>query len=140
MTKFFAQLLLSVFIALGAAAGFDPDVKGELTKTWDAAKAFLSETAETAAGMDGDLSAGMGANAAVQAEFDAGYTSETPDEKHKGFDLGALFDGVHDLLPASSLNGSVSAEAESEAEIGSAGTNLDLEGGVESGLGISLGN
>ena len=44
MSKFFAQLLLSIMIGVGAAVGFRSDVRGELNKTWREAKASLHET------------------------------------------------------------------------------------------------
>ena len=55
MSKFFAQLLLSIMISVGAAVGFRSDVRGELNKTWREAKVSLNERANITLDSAGDV-------------------------------------------------------------------------------------
>ncbi len=47
MSKFIAQVLISVMVAISAAVGFRPDVKGDVHKTLREAKAFTQEITRT---------------------------------------------------------------------------------------------
>jgi len=43
VSKFFIQMLLSMAVAVGAAVGFSPDVKGVLKKAPEETKAFVHD-------------------------------------------------------------------------------------------------
>ena len=47
MSKFFVQMFLSVLVAVGAAIGFGPNVRGEIHKTLGEAKSLAHEMTQS---------------------------------------------------------------------------------------------
>jgi hypothetical protein len=138
MTKFFAQLLVSVMVSISAAVGLGPHVKDVLSDSWAEAKTFLNEKAEGIIGMDRSVDTNVNLDLTLESEFDAGRTGKSNAEVDAGVDLDAELDDVYNVLPESTANGSAEAEVDAKAELGE--TELDLEGSIESGLEIILGN
>lgn len=138
MTKFFAQLLLSVMVSISAAVGLGPHVKEALSDSWVEAKTFVNEKVEGIIGTDRNMDTSIDLDVALESEFDAGRTGKPNAEMDAGFDLDAELNTVYSLLPEFTANGSAEAELDAKAESGEA--DLDLEGSIESGLEIILGN
>ena len=144
MSRFFAQLLLSVLISVSAAVGFSPDVRGEWNETWREAKAFLRETADTALGTVGHVIAQV--NTAVSASAQANARASTEgnakvDAKAKGSSdtqvmtednlFGNLFSGF-------SMDDSVTADSQTNAAADTQGPELNLKNRTKSTLDFSL--
>lgn len=138
MTKFFAQVLVSVMVSISAAVGLSPHVKEALSDSWAEAKTFLSEAAEGIIGTDSSLDTSIDLDATLESEFDAGGTGKSKAEVDADLDLDAEFDDVHSILPESTVNGSAEVEIDAKAEAGE--TELDLEGSIETGLESLIGN
>jgi hypothetical protein len=126
MSKVFIQMLLSIVVAVSAAVGFSPEVKGKVSKIVREAKTFTHEISQSvfhASEVDAELSA----EASLESEVEAEAGSETDAD----LDL--------DKLPETNLETSLSAESETETEIKTKDVKLDLENEIESQLELEVG-
>lgn len=139
MTKLFAQLLLSAMVGIGAAAGFNPDVKGKVVETLTEAKAAAREavhsTFEAIAGTDlsADVSVNASAEGNTNAQTEADGNVQAKTDGNATLDLSGLFD------ESVSMDGSLSAETQTDVSAEPGGIGLNLTNAINSALGIGLG-
>jgi hypothetical protein len=142
MTKFFAQLLLSLMIGISAAVGFNHDAKEKVVKTWTETKSLVHEATQAALESASDMSAKIKgkSDASVQSNQDAGLAADSESALNAGIELNELTDGVHWQSAVSTVKGSAALESENEASMKTGEARLDLESEIESTLEIHLGN
>lgn len=117
MSKFFAQMLISVVLGVSAAVGFSPDVRGEVEGTFREAEAFAHALTRSVF----EAAANVEANTDVSAEASMGVETDL------------------DLVPNASVDASVSAESETDAEVESDAASLGLENSLEAILDLGVG-
>jgi len=146
MSKFFAQLLLSIMISVGAAVGFRSDVRGELNKTWREAKVSLHETAKINLDSAGDMKTQV--NTAVSASAKANANAKafikgnvTADAKTKG-NVDVEMVTVGNLLDESpsnfSLDSSLNTNSQTNVGADALGLDLNLKNKTKSTLDVGL--
>ncbi len=145
MSKFFAQLLLSIMIGVGAAAGFRSDVRGEVNKTLREAKVSLNERANIALDSAGDAKTQVNTTVSVSAKANNARASDIgnakADAKAKG-NLDVQVSTGGNLLDNSVSNVSLDASlnTNSQTSVGTAlqGLELDLKNKTQSTLDLGL--
>jgi hypothetical protein len=75
---------------------------------------------------------------AASVEAGSEVSVEVSTEAEANFDLNSLIEDTYDLLPEASLDGSVSAEAETNVEVDADETNLSLEKTLETILDLGI--
>src|SRR5687768_179578 len=146
MSKFFAQLLLSIMIGVGAAVGFRSDVRGEVNKTLREAKVSLQEAAKITLGSAGDVKTQVNTAVSVSAKTNANIKAfikgnAKTDAKAKGnagvqvITTGDLLEGV---VPTLSLDGSLNTNTQTNVGADAQGLELDLKNKAKSTLDVGL--
>lgn len=153
MSRFFAQLLLSIMIGLGAAAGFRSDVRGEVNKTLREAKVSLNERAKMAISPAGDVKTQVNTNVSISAKTNSARASDIVNAKANAkvkSNLGVqVSTGGMSSAGGSLLNNSLSSpnvsldtslNANSQTSVGTAlgGLELDLKNKTQSTLDLGL--
>jgi hypothetical protein len=148
MSRFFAQLLLSIMIGVGAAAGFRSDVRGEVNKTLREAKVSLNERANMAISPVGEVKTQVNTAVSVSAKTKNSRASDIgnakADAKLKS-NLGVqVSTGGGNLLdnsvsiPNVSLDTSLNANSQTSVGTALQGLGLDLRNKTQSTLNLSL--
>jgi len=147
MTRFFAQLLLSVMIGLSAAVGFNLDARSELKQTLREAGTLVQGTAKAALKTAGDLFAQgdvkFAASMDASADGNVEANSSSSHARGKGdADIQLTGDGTLKLDPSPVLNvdGSLSADSRTQVEVDTKNAGLDLKEKIKSALDFSFGN
>ncbi|HEX9839161.1 MAG TPA: hypothetical protein VGA72_07445 [Anaerolineales bacterium] len=150
MSRFFAQLLLSVMIGVGAAVGFRSDVRGEVNKTSRQAKVSLNERANIALDSAGDVKTQVNTAVSVSARANTNAKASIKgnakvDAKAKGnLDVQVTTGGdlLNNVIPDIPLDGSLdsSLNTNSQTNIGAdaPGLVLDLKNKTQSTLDLGL--
>ena len=146
MSKFFAQLLLSIMISAGAAVGFRSDVRGELNKTWREAKVSLHETAkinlDSAANVKTQVNTAVPVWAKANTNVKASIKDNAKaDAKAKGnVDVQVITGGnlLNIVVPDLSLDGSLNTNSQTSAGVDAHGLELDLKNKTKSTLDVGL--
>ena len=146
MSKFFAQLLLSIMISVGAAVGFRSDVRGELNKTWREAKVSLHETAkinlDSATNVKTQVNTAVSVWAKANTNVKASIKDDTKtDAKAKGnVDVQVSTGGnlLNNVVPELSLDGSLNTNAQTNIGADAQGLDLDLKNKTKSSLDVGL--
>ena len=136
MTRFFAQLLLSVMIGISAAAGFNSNVRGELKETMHSAGVMVQETVQTALESAGDLFAqtDVKVDVAVDAYAEGNANSSSTNTRLTGAgNLNLLASPTLNVDNSSSFDSQVNADSETED------ANLSLSEKLKSTLGLNFG-
>jgi len=136
MTRFFAQLLLSVMIGISAAAGFNSNVRGELKETMHSAGVMVQETMQIALESAGDLFAqtNVKVDAAVDTYAEGNANSSSTNAQMTGAgDLNLLASPTLNVDESSSSDSQVNADSETED------ANLSLSEKLKSTLGLNFG-
>jgi len=146
MSKFFAQLLLSIMIGVGAAVGFRSDVRGEVNKTLREAKVSLQETAKISLDQAGDVKTQVSTGVSVSAKTNANIKASIKgnaktDAKAKG-NLGVQVittgDLLDDVVSTLSLDGSLNTNTQTNVGADAQGLELDLKNTAKSTLDVGL--
>ena len=146
MSKFFAQLLLSIIIGVGAAVGFRSDVRGEVSKTLREAKVSLQETAKITLDSPGDVKTRVNTAVSVSAKTNANIKASIKgnaktDAKAKG-NLGVQVittgDLLDDVVSTLSLDGSLNTNTQTNVGADAQGLELDLKNTAKSTLDVGL--
>jgi hypothetical protein len=148
MSRFFAQLLLSIMIGVGAAAGFRSDVRGEVNKTLREAKVSLNERANMAISRVGEVKTQVNTAVSVAAKTKNARASDIgnakADAKLKS-NLGVqVSTGGGNLLdnsvsiPNVSLDTSLNTNSQTSVGTALQGLGLDLRNKTQSTLNLSL--
>jgi len=146
MSRFFAQLLLSVLIGVGTAVGFRSDVRGEVNKTLREAKVSFQETAKIALESPANVETQVSTAVSVSAKADAnGKTSikhnAKADAKAKG-NTDIQLSTAGDLLVAGvstlSLEGSINTNSQTSVGADAQGLGLDLKNNARPALDVGL--
>jgi len=146
MSKFFAQLLLSIMISVGAAVGFRSDVRGELNKTWREAKVSLHETAkinlDSAANVKTQVNTAVSVWAKANTNVKASIKDNAKaDAKAKGdVDVQMSTGGnlLNNVIPDLSLDGSLNTNSQTNVGADAQGPELDLKNKAKSTLDVGL--
>ena len=146
MSRFFAQLLLSIMIGVGAAVGFRSDVRGELNKTLREAKVSLNERANIALDSAGDLKTQVNTAVSVSAKANANTKASIKgnaksDAKAKGsLDVQGITGGnlLDESLSDFSLDGSLDANSQTNIDVETEDLELDLKNKTKSGMDLDL--
>ena len=146
MSRFFAQLLLSVMIGVGAAVGFRSDVRGEVNKTSHQAKVSLNERANIALDSAGDVKTRV--NTAVSVSTRANPNAKASikgnakvDAKAKGnLDVQVTTGGdlPNNAIPDIPLDGSLNTNSQPNVGADVQGLVLDLKNKTQSTLDLGL--
>ena len=146
MSKFFAQLLLSIMISVGAAVGFRSDVRGELNKTWREAKVSLHETAkinlDSAANVKTQVNTAVTAWAKANTNVKASIKDNAKaDAKAKG-NVNVQMSTGGNLLDNSfsdfSLDSSLNTNSQTNIGADAQGLELDVKNKTKSTLEVGL--
>ena len=146
MSKFFAQLLLSIMISVGAAVGFRSDVRGELNKTWREAKVSLHETAkinlDSAANVKTQVNTAVSVWAKANTNVKASIKNNAKaDAKAKG-NVNVEMSTGGNLLDNSfsdfSLDSSLNTNSQTNIGADAQGLELDLKNKAKSTLEVGL--
>ena len=146
MSKFFAQLLLSIMISVGAAVGFRSDVGGELNKTWREAKVSLNERANIALDSAGDVKTQVNTAVTVWAKANTNVKASIKDNakagaKAKG-NVDVQMSSGGNLLDESlsnfSLDSSLNTNSQTSAGVDTQGLELDVKNKTKSTLEVGL--
>jgi DNA integrity scanning protein DisA with diadenylate cyclase activity len=138
MSKFFIQMLLSLVVAVSAAVGFRPEVKGTVSKTLREAKAFTQEIAGSifqASNVEVEAEASVSTEASAEALLKHQAEGELESETNANVELDNALNG----LSETNVGILFSAESEGETEIKSNQANLNLENEIESQLDVEAG-
>lgn len=152
MSKFFAQLLLSIMIGVGAAVGVRSDVRGGVTKALREAKVSFQETAKitvdpaanvktqvnTAVSVSAKKNAKVNVNANVKASI---KDNAKADVRAKGnLDVQVLNGGdlLEDVASTLSLDGSLDTNSQTTVGADAQGLELDLKNRLKSTLDVGL--
>jgi hypothetical protein len=153
MSRFFAQLLLSIMIGLGAAAGFRSDVRGEVNKTAHEAKVSLNERANMAISPAGDVKTQVNTAVSASAKTKNARASDIGNAKadakvKSNLDVqvstGGMSSGggslLNNPLPVPNVSLDTSLNTNSQTSVGAAlqGLELDLKNKTQSTLNLSL--
>ena len=133
MSRFFAQLLLSIMIGLGAAAGFRSDVRGEVNTTLREAKVSLNERAKMAISPAGDVKTQVNTNVSISAKTNNAGASDLVNAKANAkvksnlgvqVSTGGMSNGggslLNNSLPIPNVSLDTSLNTNSQTSVGSA--------------------
>ena len=150
MSRFFAQLLLSIMISVGAAVGFRSDVRGELNKTIREAKVSLHETAKITLGSVADVKTQVDTAVSVSAKKNVNVNANVKasikdnpkaNAKAKGnLDVQVITGGnlLDQSLSGFSVDGSLNVNSQSTVGADAPGPELDLKNEAKSILDVGL--
>ena len=146
MSKFFAQLLLSIMISVGAAVGFRSDVRGELNKTWREAKVSLHETAkinlDSAANVKTQVNTAVSvwakANTNVKASIKNNAKADAKAKGNVNVQMSTGGNLLDESLSNFSLDGSLNTNSQTSAGVDGQGLELDLKNKTKSTLDVGL--
>jgi len=148
MSRFFAQLLLSIMIGLGAAAGFRSDVRGEVNKTLREAKVSLNERANIAISPVGEVKTQVNTTVSVSAKTKNARASDIGNAKADArvkSNLGVQVSSgggnlLDDSLPIPNVSLDTSLNTNSQTSVGAAlqGLELDLKNKTQSTLDLGI--
>jgi hypothetical protein len=148
MSRFFAQLLLSIMIGVGAAAGFRSDVRGEVNKTLREAKVSLNERANMAISPSGEVKTRVNTTVSVSAKTKNARASDIgnakADAKVKSNLSVQVSTGGGNLLdnsvsiPNVSLDPSLNTNSQTSVGTALQGLELDLKNKTQSTLDLGL--
>jgi hypothetical protein len=135
MSKFIIQMLLSVSVAVGAAAGFSPAVKSEVNKGFREVQAFAREVTRLV--FDAGSTVDAEAEASLESSTEIGLGDvETELELAPGAEIDL---GKSSRKSEGNFEASFAAESESEAEIELERGNPGLENEIQSDLDLEVG-
>lgn len=131
MTKFFAQLLISVMLGVGIAVGSDPEVRGVAAEVWAEAGAATQSAVDATLHVidDIDLTSAFSLNADASTNTQAEANTEVNGDAHGAVD-------VNGILNELNVDGSLSAESQAETNLETEGAGLTLKGILNTSLGI----
>lgn len=146
MSKFFAQLLLSIMIGVGAAVGVRSDVRGEVNKTLREAKVSLQETAkitlDSAANVKTQVNTAVSVSAKANTNVKASIKDNAKaDAKAKGnLDVQVITGGnlLDQSLSSFSVDGSLNTNSQTTVGADAQGLELDLKNKAKSTLDVGL--
>jgi len=131
MSKFFVQFLLSLAVAVSAAVGFSPNMRGEVNQALREAKSFAHGVTQPifhrAAGVEADVD--------VSAEAAGEMESRIESDLEADLD----FDQAVDSRSQAEVEASLSAESDVKSQAESNKAKLDLENEIESQLDLEVG-
>jgi uncharacterized membrane protein len=132
VSKFFVQMVLSVLVAVSAAIGFSPNLKGEVHKTLGEAKSLTHEMTQaifqTASNVKSE------ANVSTKASVESEVNAEADGDLH----LRSERTSRKPLETEIESSLSAESETEAEAEIAPHNVNLNVEHEIESDLDLNL--
>lgn len=150
MSKFLIQMFLSVMVAISAAVGFSPNLKGEVHKAWREANKFSQQTVhsvfdtatvESEAEVELELGRKKSSDKlpGIDAETETSLSIKSETEVEADLELNRK--KASHKLPRidAELETSLSVESEAEAEVEANEVNVDLENEIESGLDLEVG-
>jgi len=135
MSKFFLQFLLSAMIGVSAAAGFNPNVSGELKETVKETKSLVRETAQAAFETVNDLLARTGVT--VDASVDISTNGEV-DSSANDAQLTGAGDLNPTVSPALNVDSSFAADTNFNVDAATEDAELNLSEELQSTLGLDL--
>jgi hypothetical protein len=142
MSKFFAQLLLSIMISVGAAVGFRSDVRGELNKTWREARLSHGETAKINLDSAANVKTQVNTAVSVWAKANTNVKDNAKaDAKVKGnVDVQVSTGGnlLNNVVPDLSLDSSLDTNSQTNVGADAQGLELDLKNKTKSTLDVGL--
>jgi hypothetical protein len=144
MSRFFAQLLLSIVLGVGAAVGFRSDVRGELNKTVREAKVSLHETAKITLNSAANVKTQVNTAVTVSAKANTNVKASIKDNakadmKAKGnLQAGAGGNLLDQSLSDFSLDGSLNTNAQTTVGVDAEDLELDLKNQIKSALDVGL--
>ncbi len=146
MSKFFAQLLLSIMVGVGAAVGFRSDVRGEVNKTLREAKVSLQETAKITLDSAGDVktqvntavSVSAKTNANIKASIKGNAKTEAQAKGNSDVQVITTGDLLDDVVSTLSLDGSLNTNSQTNVGADAQGLELDLKNRAKSTLDVGL--
>jgi hypothetical protein len=146
MSRFFAQLLLSIMIGVGAAVGFRSDVRGEVNKTSRQAKVSLNERANIALDPAGDVktqvntavSVSTRANATAKASIKGNAKADAKAKGNLGVQVTTGGDLLNNAIPDIPLDSSLNTNSQTNVGADIQGLVLDLKNQTQSTLDLGL--
>lgn len=150
MSKFFAQLVLSVVLGVGAAVGFRSDVRGELHKTLREAKVVINEKvnidlkstgdvktqANTSVSVSSKGKTGVSAKVTVKANLKSKDNLSSQVSSNAQVSTGGAVST--DLIPNVSLDSSLDTNSQPNLGVGLQDLDVDLKNTLESSLELDL--
>jgi hypothetical protein len=152
MSKFFAQLLLSIMIGVGAAVGVRSDVRGEVNKVIREAKVSLQETAKinvdptanvktqvnTAVSVSAKKDAKVKVNANVKASIKDNAKVDVTSKGNVDVQRGSAWNPLEDVVPTLALDGALNTNVQTTVGAETQGLELDLKNRTKSTLDVGL--
>ncbi len=134
MSKFFIQMLLSLAVAVSAAVGFSPAVKGKVNKILREAKTFTQEIAQSifqAASVDAE------AEVSAEASTEASLKNDVGGKVELGTNADLELDKALEGLSETSVGTLLSTESKTQVDVKS--NDLKLKNEIESQLDLEVG-
>jgi hypothetical protein len=140
MYKNFIQLLLSLVVGVSVGVGFSPEMKERVTKTLREGKTIAQEITESILNTSKlDTDAEFSTEGSIEASMDTDVKGKAKSETEADIELELDLNHISETLSAINGETSLSAEAETNAEIQSNDAKLDLETEIESQLDLDVG-
>ena len=152
MSKFFAQLLLSIMIGVGAAVGVRSDGRGEVNKTVRDMKVALQETAKitvdptakvktqvnTAVSVSAKKDAKVKVNANVKASIKDNAKVDVTAKGNVDVQGSRAWNPLEDVVSTLALDGALNTNAQTTVGAEAQGLELDLKNRTKSTLDVDL--
>jgi hypothetical protein len=148
MSRFFAHLLLSIMIGLGAAAGFRSDVRGEVNQALREAKVSLNERASMVIRPLEEVNTQVNTNVSVSAKTKNARASDIGNAKadarvksNLGVQVSSAGGNPLDnsvSIPHVSLDTSLNTNSQTSVGTALQGLELDLKNKTQSTLELGL--
>jgi hypothetical protein len=152
MSKFFAQLLLSIMIGVGAAVGVRSDVRGEVNKAIREAKVSLQETAKitvdptanvktqvnTAVSVSAKKDAKVKVNANVKASIKDNAKVDVTAKGNVDVQGSSAWNPLEDVVSTLALDGALNTNVQTTVGAEAQGLELDLKNRTKSTLDVGL--
>lgn len=140
MSKFLAQLLLSVVLGVGATIGFRSDIRGSVDKLLPEAKITINEKANLDFKSIGDVKTQANTSVLISSKSKTGVSAKV-NLKSKGnlsSQASTAADIFRDQIPNASLDSSSDTNAQTNLGVGLQDLDLDIKNTLESTSELNL--
>ena len=134
MSKFLAQLLLSVVLGVGATIGFKSDIRGSVDKILPEAKITIKEKANLDFKSISDVKTQANTSVSISSKSKAGVSAKV----NLSSQVSTGADAFTDLIPNVSLDNSSNTNSQINLGVGLQNIDLDIKNTLESTSGLNL--
>jgi hypothetical protein len=140
MSKFFAQLLLSLVIGVGASVGFKSDVRGDFRKTLPEAKITISEKANVDLKSIDNVKTQANTSVSISSEGKGAISAKANVKSKANLNSSVSTGGAgsSDPIPNVSLDSSLNANSQTNLGVGLQDLDVGLKNTLESTLELDL--